>query len=658
MYALLTSKEGDLMSKGTFDLTTSNIIRELQEEAEKKGVGRINSTMLLKALLEADESPLYDAILAQVEDPTFFPEMVDETYAYMSAPQDAEVTEEKEDEDSVTEIKEDEDSEKYVLPQITYLDEGKMKTVYFDEDLSEILGEVVACFEMGEMVTTWRLTAFLVHAMPHDVRMVLRTFGIRTSLLKTYFTKQTENTSAKEEKVAGFKIPDELKGFLRNLNEEFNGKSCDISERDRECTLVWHTLMKKTKRNVALIGEPGVGKTSIVVKMVHDILNETCPERFKGFTVLSLDVTSSVAGTMYRGQAEERFSALVDYLDNQPNIILFIDEMHLINGAGACREGEIDLANTLKPILAGEKVRVIGATTEDEYEKYFSRDGALKRRFRPVYVKEPKMKEVYPMLKKSIETLSNYHGVSITKEMVDFVILNAACFDNETRNPDRTKDLIDLSMVTAKQAGKTEVDKESVLANFAYHFKKFAKMSDRAKRSTAYHEAGHCLVALCSKELKDYDVIAVSIMPSDSYLGVTVYEQNDATAEPTMEYYIDSIAMDLAGRAAEKMFTKTITSGACVDLQMATKQAHNLVSKYGMSEFGKNRNYTEETTNDRVKDRINEEIDKIIDKAMQRAEEILSVNHEALNLLVEALMKNGIVGPTDLKQILKDIEIM
>ena len=181
-------------------------------------------------------------------------------------------------------------------------------------------------------------------------------------------------------------------------------------------------------------------------------------------------------------------------------------------------------------------------------------------------------------------------------------------------------------------------------------------MSDRTKRSTAYHEAGHCLVSLCSKELSNYDVLAVSIMPSDSYLGVTVYESNDVTPEPTKEYYIDSIAVDLAGRVAEKMFTGTITSGACKDLEMATKQAHNLVSKFGMVEFGKNRNFTEETTNEKVKDRINEEIDKIISQAMQRAEDILSINHEALDRLVEALMKNGIVGPNDLKKILKGIQ--
>lgn len=655
MYALLTIKEGYLMSKGNFDLSASNILREMQEEAEKIGVDRINSTMLLKALLEADESPLYDAILAQVDDPTFFPEMVDETYAYMPVPDNQELTEGGGNEGSVTKVKEDEDAEEYIFPQITYLDEGKMKTVYFDEDLNEVLGAVVACFKMGEVVTTWNLTAFLVHAMPHDVRVVLRTFGIKTSLLKTYFTKKTETTSEKEEKTVGFKIPEELRGFVRNLNDEFKGEVCDISGRDRECKQVWQTMLKRTKRNVALLGEPGVGKTSIVVKIVHDILDGTCPEEFKDSIVLSLDVASSVAGTMYRGQAEQRFSALVDYLENQPNVILFIDEMHLINGAGACREGEVDLANTLKPILAGGKVRVIGATTRDEYEKYFSRDGALKRRFRPVYVKEPKMKEVYPMLKKSIETLREYHKVSISEEMVDFVILNAACFDNETCNPDRTKDLIDLSMVAAKQAGKTRVDKEAVLENFAYHFKKFAKMDDRTKRSTAYHEAGHCLVALCSKELNNYDVIAVSIMPSDSYLGVTVYDYNDVTPEPTMEYYIDSIAMDLAGRVAEGMFTKKITSGARSDLKMATKQAYDIISKYGMVDFGKNRNYTEETTNDKVKDRINEEIDKIISKAMQRADEILSVNHDSLELLVDALMENGIVGPNDLGWLMRDI---
>lgn len=477
------------MYTGAFDDKVSKLLNDLARDASELKVERINSTMLLKALLEAEESPLYNAILAQVDDITFFTDMVEETYDYIPVIMTKEV---KEGEENNVEEEEE-------VPQISLGNNpDEMTTIYFDDDLKEFLGLVVACFHIGETVNMWRFTAFFVHRLPRDVIRIFRTFGIRTELLKNYFTANADNSSMTNESSTSkpFKVPDELKGFVRNLNEELKGTTCDISGRDRETAQVWQTLQKHSKSNAVLLGEPGVGKTSIVIKMVHDILDGTCPETFNGFTVLSLDVASSVAGTMYRGQAEQRFSALVDYLENQPNVILFIDEIHLINGAGACREGEVDLANTLKPILAGGKVRVIGATTRDEYEKYFSRDGALKRRFRPVYVKEPKMKEVYPMLRKSIKTLSEYHGISITEDMVDFISLNAACFDNETCNPDRTKDLIDLAMVAAKDAGKTEVDKEAVLANFQYHFKQFAKMNDRAKRSTAYHEAGHCLVAI------------------------------------------------------------------------------------------------------------------------------------------------------------------
>lgn len=620
------------MMKGNFSVSVIDVFEHLAMGVRECNADRANSVLLLKALFEVEDSPIYDAIIAQIG-PTCFPLILEEMHEYLP--------------------EKDEQQEEEPL-RIEYTYYGEKRNIVCDEDLEDVLGLISAYFQEGETITIMAVTQFLVYSMPQDLMMLLRTFGVNIKKLKKMFGVDVEYI----DEASTFQIPEELRGFVRNLNEELKGTTCDISGRDRECKQVWQTLQKHSKSNAVLLGEPGVGKTSIVIKMVHDILDGTCPETFKGFTVLSLDVASSVAGTMYRGQAEQRFSTLVDYLENQPNVILFIDEIHLINGAGACREGEVDLANTLKPILAGGKVRVIGATTWVEYEKYFSRDGALKRRFRPVYVKEPKMKEVYPMLKKSIETLSKFHGVSITDEMVDFITLNAACFDNETCNPDRTKDLIDLAMVAAKDAGKTEVDRESVLVNFQYHFKQFAKMSNRAKLSTAYHEAGHCLVAICSKELNNYDVVAVSIMPSDSYLGVTVYESNDVTPEPTMDYFIDSIAMDLAGRAAEKMFTTTITSGAWGDLQTATKKAHAIVSQYGMAEFGKNRNFTEETTNDKVKDRINEEINKIIDKAMVRAEEILSVNHETLDLLVEALMEKGIVGSNDLKDIFKDIAKM
>lgn len=380
---------GILMLSGGFDLHVSNVFRKLETTAKELGVTRVNSTMILEALLEASESPLYNALLDQTEDITYFPDMVDETRSYVQLNDDGKMSEKQEDETKIS--------------KIVFDDEGKTKTVFFADDLTEFIQLLLGCMQKEEFIDIYKFTAMFVYTMTDDVRKVLRTFGVRTDLLeKDVISSYKEHNKIKEE-AKTIEIPQELKSFVRNLNEEFNGQTCDISQRDRECNLVWQTMLKQTKRNVVLLGEPGTGKTSIVIKMVYDIMNHTCPKEFEGFTILALDVTASVAGTMYRGQAEERFSNLVDYLNSQPRIILFIDEMHLINGAGACKEGEIDLANTLKPILAGGKVRVIGATTQDEYEKYFSRDGAMKRRFRPVYIKEPKTSEVYCMLKKALK---------------------------------------------------------------------------------------------------------------------------------------------------------------------------------------------------------------------------------------------------------------
>lgn len=639
----------------------NNYIEALKDASEfAKGLladGRITPLVMFKAILDLDENPLYDFLINN----TIYYNADYEDAFYSILPDHARIEKNKNNNSKKSKkVKEDNSDETLKIPpgEEKFCFTCNDEKFYYTEEVSYLISKsvIIAQEAKSEIVTERHFLAAVAEKIPKDILSYLRALDADTKVFKSTFS----NVESKDKK--SNMLSNDLKNFLTVLNDKYEkGTKCPILGRDKECETVWKTLQKKTKRNVILVGEPGVGKSSIAKKITYDIVNGDCPECFKDFYVVSLNVNSLIAGTMYRGQAEEKFQKLVDFLEKTDNVILFIDEIHTILGAGASREGEMDLANALKPILAEDKVRVIGATTEEEYEKYFSKDGALKRRFRSVEVKEPSSKKVYPMLKNAIANLSSYHDVRISKTMVEYIILISACFNYETKNPDRTIDLVDLAMVTAKTDGKTVVDKESVLKNFSICFEQFEKMDYRVKKSTAYHEAGHYLAWRMSDKLKDLEGIAVSIMPAEDYLGITVFDEldNEVTVSPDMDYYIDSIAMRLAGRVAEKMYTDTFSSGASADIEHATKRAYYLVAKYGMiDDFGKNRVYfdTENYSmcSEKVVDNINTEIDKIIEKAYQRAEEILTENEVYLKKLVNQLMRKGILSKKDLDAIFEE----
>lgn len=454
-------------------------------------------------------------------------------------------------------------------------------------------------------------------------------------------------------------IPYELSGFLNSLNEKVNPqKPCEILMRDKETEQLWNILLKMNKCNAVIIGEAGVGKSALIEKLTYDIVTGNCPEQFKGFTVINLDINSLIAGTSYRGDSEERIRQLIEFLESHDNVILFIDEVHTMLGAGSCFEGEMDLSNALKPILARGDTKVIGATTEAEYEAYFARDAALSRRFERIVVEEPEASKVYPMIKNKIRVLSKYHKVKISKAIVEYTIMIANCFAFDKKNPDKTLDLIDRSMVVASRKGLTEVDRECVLANFDIFYELYEGMGIDARKEVAYHEAGHYLVGKMSGKLTDIRMLAVSIMPAEFYLGVTCYEnRKDRMPFRNKDYYIDLLAFDLGGRVAEKKFRRDHTSGAGQDLDNATRLAFNIVTKYGMSSSNDERNNIFLNTpnypmfSEKSKNLVNAEVQELINIAYKRAESIIDEYRGLLDILVEKLLVKQIMSESELDRL-------
>lgn len=212
--------------------------------------------------------------------------------------------------------------------------------------------------------------------------------------------------------------------------------------RDREQERLITILSRRTKNNPVLIGEPGVGKTAVVEGLAQRIAREDVPDHLLDRRVVQLDLAAMIAGTKYRGEFEERLKKIVDELKSQRNVILFVDELHLITGAGAA-EGALDAANMLKPALARGELHMIGATTMDEFRKHIEKDSALERRFQSIVVKEPTIKDTIAILKGLKPYYEKHHGVTIDDEVIEDAVYIADRYVSERFMPDKAIDVID-----------------------------------------------------------------------------------------------------------------------------------------------------------------------------------------------------------------------
>lgn len=627
----------------------------------------INSPVLLDQLAYSD-CYLEPYLLAEGMDEE--DDIHDYTGDFMSYRRDANIISDKKDDESEDKDEskkrgakrnhEDKDRKLYrseAYSDVTFDDEkGQMHMYTVNEEVYKIITKAVDICVEKQMpcIEPIHFLSAMFEVEDAILQDLFSELGMNFKFARKYFT--SDDVFKLET------IPYLLAGFMSCLNDKVNAKKpCEILMRDKEVEQIWNISLKKNKRNTVIVGEAGVGKSAIIEKITYDIVKGTCPERFKNFSVINLDVNALIAGTTFRGQAEERIRQLIKFLEERDNVILFIDEVHTILGAGSCFEGEMDLSNALKPILARGDTIVIGATTDEEYERYFTKDAALSRRFEKVVVEEPVSSKVYPMIKNKIRALSDFHNVKISKSMVEYIVMIAHCFAFKKRNPDKTLDLIDRSMVVAYRNGKKEVDKDCVLANFGIFFELYEGMGEAARKEVAYHEAGHYLIAKLSDKLIEYNLLAVSIMPAEDYLGVTCYEyRKDKVPFTNKEYYIDDIAFSLGGRVAEKLFRKVYTSGACVDLQNAKLRAFQVVSQFGMTAneaedrnivFVNSANYP--MFSEKTIDMLNSDAQALVDIAKKRAEELIGEHKELLEKIVAELLEKRIMSETELDRICK-----
>ena len=231
--------------------------------------------------------------------------------------------------------------------------------------------------------------------------------------------------------------------FSINLTKEGAlGHTNPLIGREKELDQLMSVLIRRNKNNPCLIGEPGVGKTVIVEGLARKILLGEVPAALKDVQIHMLDLTAMIAGTKYRGEFEERLKALLEEAEKDPDMVLFIDEMHILVGAGAA-EGAIDAANILKPALARGRIKVIGATTLEEYRRHIEKDGALERRFAPIRVEEPSEEETMKILTGIREGLEQHHRVRFPKETLQTAIRLSSRYIGDRFLPDKAIDLLD-----------------------------------------------------------------------------------------------------------------------------------------------------------------------------------------------------------------------
>ncbi len=397
------------MNLNNYTIKAQEIIQQAQQIAFNSGNSNIETNHVLKALLDDENSPVEFLLKKNNVNVAFVKSKV---------------------EDSISK-----------LPKVS----GTEPAQNISRDLNNALlraNSVIKDFK-DEFVSVEHLLLALVHSND-DVARLLKDAGVTEKGLKAAILDLRKGTTVNSQ--TSSQQFNALQKYARNLNDMArSGKLDPVIGRDEEIRRTLHILSRRSKNNPILVGEPGVGKTAIAEGLAHRIVNGDVPENLKSKIIFALDMGQLIAGAKYKGEFEERLKSVVkEVAESEGEIILFIDEIHTLVGAGG-GEGAMDAANILKPALARGELRAIGATTLNEYQKYFEKDKALERRFQRVMIDEPNIEDAVSILRGLKDRYETHHHVRIKDEAIIAAVELSSRYITDRFLPDKAIDLIDES---------------------------------------------------------------------------------------------------------------------------------------------------------------------------------------------------------------------
>lgn len=490
-----------------------------------------------------------------------------------------------------------------------------------------------------------------------DEEHIMFRFNVNDNIVEKNYKIAELNKALKQAKLIATKlVPNSLTYYIEDLTEKLVKKPImPIAKREHELEKIWFYISQKRRNNVFITGEMDVGKTAIAQEVARQISTNECPKELSEKRVILLKPEMLLKIKSDRAY-EKTVNKVMNFLvENRKDIVLYIDN-------GIYMKTDESLIMMLYACIKKYNIPMIVTVSNENYDRYFIEDPTIAKYLNEVYIMAPEKDELRPIIDAHLKLFENRYKVKITEEVIKFGIYTESLSESPSSEPGRVISIFEKAFLEAKRKKKKYVDRKCILSCYNTYLKEYENTTEIEKRQTSYHETGHYILRIKSKYQTDMKISCVSILPMMWWAGVTMsYLEPKEYAINSKEYFIDQIAMCLAGRVAEKKFTNLDSIGAANDLEKANMYAKAIVMKWGFSDKDNNRNRSYDHEDyflmpESKKELIDKEIQELIDAGMKRAEEIINENEGLLKVIAERLMVDEILTGEELEQICKEYE--